>query len=120
MSRRVLVVEDDAGYQELMALLLKDFEITACASMEEAQSALQGKPFDLIISDINLLGMSGLEFVAQAKREGLTERVPFILCTSMSDPQTRQRAIDAGAAAFLLKPFEAEQLRTIVRNLLPS
>jgi two-component system chemotaxis response regulator CheY len=118
MARRILIVEDDPGYQELMTLLLKDCDVTVCPSSELGQRILKFDSFDLIITDLNLLGKSGFELISAAAREGTAGKAPFIVCTSMLDEEVRRRAAEVGAAGFLTKPFEPQQLLTMVQSLI--
>jgi DNA-binding response OmpR family regulator len=119
-TQRILVVEDDEGYQDLARLHLKGYDVFACASVEEALDAFQKKPFELIFCDINLLGMTGLELSGQLKARGLADGVPIVLCSSMADPQTRAAAIERGAAGFLVKPYEGDAMIALARALLHS
>ncbi|MHB2026244.1 MAG: response regulator transcription factor [Elusimicrobiota bacterium] len=114
---KIIVFEDDPGYQELLRVLLADYEVSVCASVEEASNHFGSGVFDLILCDINLLGMSGFELLQQMRDSGLTEKIPFIFCSSQSDPATKERALEMGAAGFVAKPFDADALLSLVRAI---
>lgn len=116
MAKRILIVEDEPGYQELLAYLLREHELHLCASVEEAIPLIQIGGLDLIISDVNLLGMSGLSLLETAK--GASRAVPIMFCTTYAEPEMRKQALAAGAAAFLDKPLDERAFLGVVRSLL--
>jgi DNA-binding response OmpR family regulator len=117
--KRILVVEDEPGYQErLRAILPKTHDLTICSSVEEAREKIGAERFDLVISDLNLFGMSGFEIINIIKQAGLSETCPVIICSCMNDSETRQRAMDAGASGFIPKPFNIEMVLPTVSALL--
>jgi len=118
MAKKILVVEDDAGYQELFGFVLAAYEVTVCPSIEEAMGKMDAQPFDLILCDINLMGMSGLELLSKVRQDGLVEKIPFILCSSQFDEATKKRAMEEGAAGFVVKPFQTEALQSLIKNFL--
>ncbi len=118
MPKRILVIEDDSGYQELMRFVFSGYDLVVCGTVKEATEKIKAAPFDLIISDINLGGPSGLDFLEDWGKEGQTEKVPLILWSSQNDPDTRQKAVDLGAAGFITKPFNTEAVRKLVETLL--
>ena len=120
MAKKILIFEDDPGYQELLKALLGEYDLSVCASVEEASKHFGSGLFDLILCDINLLGMSGFELLQQMRDSGLSEKIPFIFCSSQSDPGTKERAMVLGATGFVAKPFDADALTALVRSLLKS
>ena len=77
-----------------------------------------GQRYDLIISDIYLFGMSGLELLARLKQAGGAGSCPIVICSSQNDPATRERAMALGAAGFVAKPYDFEDVVALVRKLL--
>jgi|CXWL01.1.fsa_nt_gi two-component system response regulator FlrC len=117
---KILVVEDDIDYQELVAVMLAQHAVTVCASAEEAIAKLDAETFDIVISDINMNGMTGLELLGKMQREGKSESCPVILCSGQSDPTTRDAVMELGAAGFLVKPYPIDSLKNLVITLLAS
>jgi CheY-like chemotaxis protein len=115
---RLLVIEDDPGYQELITTLLSAHQLTVCSSAEEAKQHLERQAFDALICDISLFGMTGLAFLRELKERGLTSKMPVIMCSSTASPEDRKAAVNGGAAGFVTKPFEPETLTSLLKSLL--
>lgn len=121
MPKRILAVEDDPGYQDLIeSILCAAYDVTLVASAEMAIDKLDKEHFDLVITDINLLGMTGFEILAKIKTAGLEQEIPVIMCSGHSEPLTRKRAMELGAAGFITKPYPAESLTSLVHILITN
>jgi twitching motility two-component system response regulator PilH len=119
--KNILVVEDEPGYQELMETVLgPKYSITICGNAEDAIAKLDGSRWDLILCDINMLGLTGFEVLSRVKHAGLAETSPVVMCSAQTDATTRESAIRMGAAGFLAKPFAIDNLIKIVESLLPE
>ncbi|MEK7383265.1 MAG: response regulator [Elusimicrobiota bacterium] len=119
MKKRIMVIEDDPVFQELLTMLLsKEFEATVCASVEESLPRIEAGGYQLVISDINLLGMTGFEILDRMRQSGLLETCPVVLCSSQFDAATKEKALSLGAAGFIAKPYEPEAVLAMVRSLL--
>jgi len=116
---RIIIVEDDANLREGLARLLQkrtDFEVVAAyPSAEEALSANRWQEAQVLISDIDLPGISGVELIGKAK-EAYPELLP-IAFTIYEDRDTVFAALNAGAFGYLLKGCSAEYLETSIREL---
>lgn len=117
---KILVIEDEPGYQELAAAILAQYDLTICSSGEEAEKYLEKEQFDLFLCDINLMGVSGLHFINTLQQEGLSVNVPVVMCSSQDDPETKRKVAELGAAGFVCKPYESSVLLKIVQSLLKS
>lgn len=119
MPKDVLVVEDDSGYQELLRSLLAPDRVEHCSNIEKVAERWDSiKSFDLIILDILLLGMSGLELLRRLNEEGLTKKIPVIVITSVASLEVRQQCVKLGAAGFFVKPFKNEEFLGVVQSLM--
>lgn len=110
---RILVVDDDADQRHLLEEALKPHHEVVCA--QDGRAAFQMKPetFDLIISDLMMPGMSGLELKAALAANGIA--VPMILVSS--DGQVGTEAMKAGFFDFLLKPYSLDQLAASIAQV---
>lgn len=118
-TRRILLVEDDPDYQELLEMILrKTYRLSVCASAEEALEKLAHERFDLIISDIHLLGMTGFEVLGRIKAAGPEKECPVVLCSGYHDQFTREKAAAMGAADFIPKPFDFQSVLDLIAKLL--
>lgn len=112
---RVLVVEDDDAIRHAISILLSDegYRVTGAADGREALEALEdGDPPAVILLDMTMPGMNGLEFRAEQLRHDDLARIPVVLCTA--DDRAREKARDLGVVETLPKPFEPETLLAIV------
>src|SRR3982750_4643069 len=94
-----------------------DFAISATDALSRIAAPID-QTLILILSDINMPGMTGLELLPKVRE--LRPDVPVIMITAYGDPQTRQKAVDHGAAGFLTKPIDFESLRQEIANRLSS
>ena len=114
---RILIVDDERNISEVLSDLLSDtYDCTTAASAEEAIARLQKSEFDLVISDITMPGMSGLDMLPQLKKIA-----PNTVVIMISGVQTVESAIGAlrlGAFDYLMKPFDLRQVEAVVQRAL--
>ncbi len=108
----IAVVDDDASFRRAVGRLVRlwGFRTWTFASAEEYLRI--GVPTDCIVLDLHLEGMSGLELQYLLSAEG--KAVPIVFVTAMDDPGARRRALDAGAVAYLEKPFDDYRLLEVL------
>jgi DNA-binding response OmpR family regulator len=115
----ILIVEDEADLASTCARFLRrhGYRPRVVYTGSEALEALAVDPPDLVVADLRLPGgVSGLDVVRHARH--LERRIPVILCTAHASDQTRQEALEAGAAAYLPKPFSLAELRAAIDRAL--
>jgi len=114
---RILLVDDEQEITDILAdLLSEDYTCQKAGSAEEALARLQGSEFELVISDITMPGMSGLEMIPYVK-----ELAPNTVVVMISGMQTVESAIGAlrlGAFDYLMKPFDLRQVEAVVKRAL--
>jgi putative nucleotidyltransferase with HDIG domain len=117
VSPRILIVDDEIEITEILAdLLSEDYECSRAGSAEEALTRLQEGGFQLVISDITMPGMSGLDMIPHIK-----ELSPDTVVVMISGMQTVESAIGAlrlGAFDYLMKPFDLRQVEAVVKRAL--
>jgi len=108
--KRILVIEDDVPLSWLIERMLRDkYAITITDNGLEASGWLiEGITFDLIISDIHMPSLNGIELLEHLKESSLFNDIPVIIISSTGD--YRQQCMGLGAFAYLEKPFEPQQL----------
>ena len=113
-SARILIVDDDPDLRELMAEELADLghAILTAESPKHALEQLQLSTVDLIVSDVNMPGMTGIDFCAAIKTHPRHRATPVILLTSAHDFETRLAGLEAGADDFFTKPVDRLEIRT--------
>ena len=120
MGWRVLVADDDPEICTLIKTILRNpsFEVDVCADAESALIYLQrDQPYDILISDFMLPGISGIELIAMVRSSPPTAKLPILMISGHSNYAMDARAKSAGADDFLNKPFTLSQLRTTVTAL---
>ena len=120
--KRILIVEDSPTMRALLNSALEDLEIpvkiTEASSGFEALRCLPRESFDLIVTDINMPDINGLELVAFAKNNNAYRSIPLVIVSTEGAERDRERGLELGADAYLVKPFEPENLREVVVDLL--
>lgn len=117
-GQRVLVVDDESQCCRLLVkLLTPEFHVAVAGDGEVALTAINLTPPDIVLLDVGLPGMNGIEVCRAIKRAATTRLIPVVLLTGMGGREHRLAGIDAGADDFLEKPFDAEQLKARVRSL---
>jgi len=114
MKRRILVVEDEEKLRRVIELQLTSagFEVEKAGKAEEGLKIVDRA--DLILTDLRLPGMSGLELLAAIRRQNSV--VPVIVMTAYGSIETAVESMKAGATDFLLKPFSLDHLMTVVNK----
>jgi two-component system, chemotaxis family, chemotaxis protein CheY len=121
---RILVVEDSASTRAFVRATLESETGVAGAEVSEATSGfdalrlLPRGPYDLVITDINMPDINGLELVQFMRKSEQHKRTPILLISTQSSERDRQRGLKLGANGYLAKPFGATALIADVARLL--
>ncbi len=118
MAERLLIVEDeDTLCQSLQRVLAKEgYEVDIADSAESAFKLLEGNVYDLIITDIILPGVSGIELLTKYRKTNPRQKV--IIITAYASLVTAVEAIKAGASDFIIKPLMHDEMKRVVRSAL--
>lgn len=119
---RILIVEDSPTMRSLLTSALEELEetvkIVEVASGFEALRHLPRMGFDLIVTDINMPDINGLELVSFVKNNPAYRAIPLVIVSTESSARDRDKGLELGADAYLIKPFAPEDLRDVARALL--
>src|SRR6476620_3366155 len=112
----ILIVEDEAKMRRLLELNLGDdgFTVFSAEDAETGLKLLRDHPVDLVVTDLKLPGMNGLEFLQTIKRQNAA--LPVVVMTAFGSVETAVDAMKAGAADYVLKPFSLSEIRMVVRK----
>jgi len=115
---KILVVDDELSMRQFLEVLLKKegHEVTCTVDGQEALSRFQAEPYDLLISDIKMPRMDGLELLRKVK-ENQPDAV-MIMITAYASPEDAIAAMKAGAYDYLTKPFKLREIKAVIRNAL--
>ena len=114
---QILVVEDSKPLREMLVHVLKD-EQTHADSAKDGKEALDryyNTPYDLIITDLNMPELTGIELIKKIREQD--DLVEFIIITGYASLESAVEAIKAGAFDYIVKPFKVEELKVAVRNV---
>ncbi len=119
---RALIVDDSSVMRKIIERALRQAGLEALVVHEagngtEGLELLKAKPVDLILSDINMPSMDGLEFLRQIRAQNLAPGVPVVMITTESSEEHVKQAIQAGAQGYIRKPFTADQVKERVLPL---
>ncbi len=113
---RALIIDDSSVMRKIVERSLRQAGLDSLV-VHEAGSGVEGlevlktNPVDLILSDINMPAMDGLEFLRQLRAQNLAPGVPVVMITTESSEEHVKQAIEAGAKGYIRKPFTAEQVK---------
>jgi len=118
----ILIVEDSPTMRALLCAAFEDLgspvKITEASSGFEALRYLPRESFDLIVTDINMPDINGLELVSFAKSNAAYRSIPLIIVSTEGSERDREKGVGLGADAYLVKPFAPEALKELVVDLL--
>ena len=117
---RIFVVEDDADIAELVAhhLRREGFEIEVFHSGSDVMEQVRQQPPDLVVLDLMLPGLSGLEICRMMRAEAVIATVPIIMLTARAEEEDRVHGLELGADDYLTKPFSPRELIARIRAVL--
>ena len=119
---RALIVDDSSVMRKILERSLRQAGLGALVVYEAGSGTdglelLRSKKVDLILSDINMPSMDGLEFLRQIRSQNLAPGVPVVMITTESSEEHVKQAILSGAQGYIRKPFTAEQVKERVLPL---
>jgi two-component system, chemotaxis family, chemotaxis protein CheY len=117
MAEQVLLVEDSRAMRDYVSSILEaagDFEVHEVDNGFEALRALPRGQYELIVTDVNMPDVSGIELCRFVRQSASHQDVPIIVISTDTSSVDTQRAMKAGASAFLAKPFTAEQFLEVL------
>lgn len=120
VTHTILVTDDDTDHREsIMELLeLEGYVVETARNGLEALGIIQSKQLDLILCDINMPIMTGLELLSTLRAVESTSKIPFILITGNNSSSVIQQASQLGATGYILKPMDVDTLLRLLQQIL--
>jgi len=122
MAKTIITVDDAATMRKMVSLTLKaaGYEILEAEDGVCALTLLKTRSVDLVITDVNMPNMDGIELTRQVRTLPHLSKVPILLLTTESDPEIKNRGRAAGATGWIVKPFKQDQLLAVITKVLPD
>jgi two-component system chemotaxis response regulator CheY len=120
MSNAILIVDDSAAMRAVTKMTLAHLGLPLLEAKNgvEALSKMQEVPTALVISDINMPGISGLELLRQMRVDGQLRHIPVVMLTTEGNQTQLEQGRKLGAKAWIVKPFTADSLIAVVQKVL--
>ncbi|MGL4205760.1 MAG: response regulator [Aeromonadaceae bacterium] len=120
MSKTILIVDDSLSIRQLVkaALTSVGYQVIEACDGQDALLKLGGQRVNLIISDVNMPNMDGISFLKALKSKSEHKFTPVVMLTTESQDEKKREGQAAGARAWMVKPFQPQQLLAAVEKLL--
>lgn len=122
-AKRVLVVDDSPSVRQQVGLALKQvgYEVVdGIDGMDGAEKLRKDSNIGIVICDINMPRLNGLDMIEQVKSDSRFAKLPIVMLTSEDSPALMERAKKAGAKGWIIKPFRADLLVATVKKLMAA
>ncbi len=120
MTKTFLAVDDSASMRQLISLALQDagYDVLTAENGSDALSKLSGTKIDMVITDLNMPDMDGIELITRLRSVPDYKFTPIIMLTTEAQEEKKKQGKLAGASGWIVKPFSPEQLMNVVKKFL--
>ena len=119
-KKKILFVDDSGSIRALVKMILEEagYEVITGEDGTDALPHLNGQPIDLIITDLHMPRMNGLELIREIRNRKAYRFVPILFLTTETKPELKREAKAAGATGWITKPFDKEKLLQIIKKVI--
>ena len=119
MNKTIMIVDDSASLRQVVGIALRQagYDVLEAGDGKDALSKLNGQKVHMIISDVNMPNMDGISFVKAVKQLAAYRFTPIAMLTTETTDEKKKAGQDAGARAWVVKPFKPETLLGVVQKL---
>lgn len=120
MAKTILSVDDSASVRQMVKLTLSGagYDVIQANDGAEGLAKAKEKPVDLVVTDLNMPNMNGLGLIRELRKLPAYQGTPILFLTTESDAALKQEAKTAGATGWITKPFQQDQLLSVVKKVL--
>lgn len=123
MAYNVLIVDDSGSMRKVLlkTLRLSGFDIGECleaSNGREALEVLEGRWIDLIISDVHMPEMDGIEFLRSLRQKAIFDNTPVVIVTTEANEDRLKQLMDLGASGYIRKPFRPEEIGALLSRIM--
>jgi two-component system chemotaxis response regulator CheY len=117
---RILAVDDSPSMRDMVSMTLSSagFDVISAADGHEALELARQSGFDLVLSDVNMPVMDGIELIRALRAEAGYRHTPILMLTTEADPDRKKEGKEAGATGWIVKPFNPDQLLATIARVL--
>lgn len=121
MAKKALTVDDSKTMRDMVSFTLKSagFDVLEAEDGEEAMKILGSSPVDVVVTDLNMPNMNGIELIKQLRAHPAHNRTPILMLTTESDGSKKEEGKNAGATGWIVKPFQPDKLVAVVKKVCP-
>lgn len=122
MKKRILIVDDSATVRQVLRMTLSGagYDIVEASDGQEAVVYLVDNKIDMLVTDLNMPNMDGIELIGQVRRSPGNRFMPIVMLTTESQPELKKKGKSAGASGWITKPFTPEQMLSVVQMVCPN
>ncbi|MEO8103797.1 MAG: response regulator [Betaproteobacteria bacterium] len=119
MTTTVLAVDDSPSMREMVAFLLRSagYEVVEAGDGDQALAVAASRHIDVVLTDQNMPKVDGLSLVRDLRAMPAYRDTPIVILTTEASPEMKQKGRDAGASAWMVKPFDPDRLVTLLKTL---
>jgi two-component system, chemotaxis family, chemotaxis protein CheY len=121
MAKRIMTVDDSSTVRQMLSFTLEDagYEVLeAVDGVDAMQKFAAGERVDMLITDLNMPNMDGIELIRSVRKDATNRFIPIIMLTTETQESKRQEGKSAGASGWIVKPFKPQQVLAVVRMVL--
>ncbi|MCM2357084.1 MAG: response regulator [Geobacteraceae bacterium] len=123
MPKKILIVDDSALIHQMYRLVMTNYQceiVDAMNGQEALETLALQKDIDLILLDINMPVMNGVQFMERASTLGIIRRIPVVIISTEGKEEDTIRGLKLGAKGYLKKPFQPEALHDLIATIFPK
>lgn len=120
MNKKILVVDDSESIREILKSLLleESYDVVVAEDGLKALEKLNNNSFDLILTDLHMPNLDGIGFITEARKLESYKRTPILFLTTETQQDAKDKAKEAGATGWIIKPFVPSKIKTIVSRMI--
>ena len=120
MGRTIMTVDDSTSVRQMVSFTLRNegFNIIEASDGIDALEKLSDDKVNMILTDLNMPNMDGIDFIKQVRRGAASKFVPIVMLTTESQTEKKMEGKAAGATGWIVKPFKPQQLLAVVKKLI--
>ena len=120
MSKTIMTVDDSTSVRQMVSFTLKEagYDVIEACDGKDALTKLAGNALNLIVTDLNMPNMDGIELIRNVRQDARHKFTPIIMLTTESQSEKKMEGKAAGATGWIVKPFQPEQLVSVIKKVI--